>query len=55
MSNGQHEVVPHDLACESIRFSFALRRWGLLRAKEKRILSQATHDQVFHLLTVYCS
>ena len=37
------------LACESIRFSFALRRWGRFakrpqrrRAKEKRILSQAT-------------
>ena len=51
MANGQHEFVPHDLACESIRFI----RWGTLRAKEKRMLSQATHDQVFHLLTVYCS
>ena len=37
------------LACESIRFSFALRRWGRFakrpqrrRAKEKRMLSQAT-------------
>ena len=36
------------LACESIRFSFALRRWGRFakrpqrrRAKEKRMLSQA--------------
>ena len=35
-------------ACESIRFSFALRRWGRFakrpqrrRAKEKRMLSQA--------------
>ena len=37
------------VACESIRFSFALRRWGRFakrpqrrRAKEKRMLSQAT-------------
>ena len=44
------EVVEDEiyLACESIRFSFALRRWGRFakrpqrrRAKEKRMLSQA--------------
>ena len=38
------------VACESIRFSFALRRWGRFakrpqrrRAKEKRMLSQASN------------
>ena len=41
-------LIPKVLACESIRFSFALRRWGRpqrRRAKEKRMLSQATKVQ----------
>ena len=34
------ELAVGFLACESIRFSFALRRWGRF-AKEKRMLLQA--------------
>ena len=34
------ELAVRFLACESFRFSFALRRWGRF-AKEKRMLSQA--------------
>ena len=46
-------LVSRKVACESIRFSFALRRWGRFakrpqrrRAKEKRMLSQATRKEV---------
>ena len=47
---GNSASLPSDvIACKSIRFSFALRRWGRFakrpqrrRAKEKRMLSQAT-------------
>ena len=44
-----------EIACESIRFSFALHRWGRFarrkhpqrrRAKEKRMLSQATTERI---------
>ena len=38
------------VACESNRFSFALRRWGRpqrRRAKEKRMLSQASEVVAF--------
>ena len=62
ISNYVRQISHFHLACESIRFSFAIRRWGRLakrpqrrRAKEKRMLSQANfhHKNVIKLCVRY--